>query len=396
MVKMKIQVLKWILQIIVFIGLPLHLIAQTGISYNIGETQQLYSKILKENRSYILELPSSYHTSTKKYPLLVLLDGEVNYHSHSGILKHMTQARQIPEMIVVAITNMDRVRDYTPTKYLTNLNGSDASENHKTSGGSQNFLAFIEQELLPHIEGKYRVNGFKTLVGISHGGLLVGSSFLSKKTSFDGFVAMDPSFWWDDQYVVKQLERTPLKQLVNKRLYVSTADAFENFDRIPHVYTANVNSHELFNTLLRNKGMSPAHVALEYFKQENHWTVALMSLYHGMQFIFKDLEMKHIRQRSLEEIIGYYKSNYNGAFSPPERIINNMGYQFMENDLSKALNYFVLNTQNYPTSSNAFDSLGEAYLRLGDKKKALMSYRRSYELNRRNENALKMIKLLEF
>ena len=73
-----------------------------------------------------------------------------------------------------------------------------------------------------------------------------------------------------------------------------------------------------------------------------------------------------------------------------------MGYQFMENDLSKALNYFVLNTQNYPTSSNAFDSLGEAYLRLGDKKKALMSYRRSYELNRRNENALEIIKSLEF
>ncbi len=393
---MKLQAIRYIFYITLFIGLSLHTSAQTGTSYSIGNRHKIYSKILQENRSYILELPSSYATSTKKYPLLVLLDGEVNYHSHSGILKHMTQARQIPEMIVVAITNIDRVRDYTPTRYLTNLNGSDATENHKTSGGSENFLAFMEQELLPHIEKEYRVNGFKTLVGISHGGLLVGSSFLSKQSSFHGFVAMDPSFWWDDQYVVKQLESTPLKQLENKRIYISTADTFENFDRIPHVYTANVNAHELFNTCLKNKGISPSHVSLEYFKKENHWTVALMSLYQGMQFIFKDVEMKHIRQRSLEEIIRYYKLNYNGAFSPPERIINTMGYQFMENNLSEALRYFVLNTQNYPTSSNAFDSLGEVYLRLGDKKKALKSYRRSYELNRRNENALEKIQALKY
>ena len=117
----------------------------------------------------------------------------------------MTQAGQIPEMILVAIKNVDRVRDYTPSRYLTNLNGSSAIENHKTSGGSTKFLAFIEQELLPKIEKTCRVNGFKTIVGISHGGLLVGSAFLSEETTFSGFVSMDPSFWWDQQFVVKQL-----------------------------------------------------------------------------------------------------------------------------------------------------------------------------------------------
>ena len=99
----------------------------------------------------------------------------------------MTEGRQIPEMIIVAITNIDRVRDFTPTKYLTNLNGSSAVDNHKTSGGSEQFLQFIEKELLPEIESTYRTTTFKTLVGISHGGLLVGSAFLSKKTSFNGF-----------------------------------------------------------------------------------------------------------------------------------------------------------------------------------------------------------------
>ena len=308
----------------------------------------------------------------------------------------MTQGGQIPEMIIVAITNVDRNRDYTPTKYLTNLNGSSAVENHKTSGGSEQFLQFIEQELLPKVENEYRTNSFKTLVGISHGGLLVGSAFLSKETTFNAFVSMDPSFWWDNQYLVKQLEKTDLNQIKDKRFYVSTADKFENFDRIPHVFTANINSHENFNATLKNKGFSPNQVALEYFKEENHWTVALMSLYHGMQFIYKGLKMKNAQGSSLEEIIAYYKTNYNGGFLPPENEINSIGYYHIKNDVKKALPFFKLNVKNYPTSSNAFDSLGEMYMLLGNKKNAIKNYKESFRLNPRNENAKQMIRKLKF
>ena len=187
------KIIKVLIAFLVF--MQWNAIGQNGTPYSIGETYKIHSKILNEDRSYILELPNSYKTSKKNYPILVLLDGEMNYHSHSGILKHMTQGGQIPEMIIVAITNVDRVKDYTPTKYLTNLNGSSAVENHKTSGSSTQFLEFIEQELLPEIEQNYRTNAFKTLVGISHGGLLVVSAFLSKETSFNGFISMDPSFW---------------------------------------------------------------------------------------------------------------------------------------------------------------------------------------------------------
>lgn len=368
------------------------IIAQNVRAYTIGNTYKIQSKILQEERTYILELPSSYETNKKEYPLLVLLDGEVNYHSHSGIINHMTQGGQIPEMIIVAINNVDRVRDYTPTKYLTNLNGSSAVENHKTSGGSKQFLQFIEQELLPEIESDYRISSFKTLVGISHGGLLVGSAFLSEKTSFNAFISMDPSFWWDNQYLVKQLERTDLNQIKDKRIYVSTADKFENFDRIPNVFIANINSHENFNATLKNMGFSPSKVTLEYFKEENHWTVALMSLYHGMQFIYKDLKMKNAKDYSLEDIITHYKTNYNGGFLPPENEINKIGYYHLKNDLNKALTFFKLNAANYPTSSNAFDSLGEAYMMLGDKKNAILNYKKAFKLDAGNENAMKMIK----
>lgn len=370
-------------------------IAQSTKPYVIGEYHKISSKLLNEERTYIVELPKSYNATNKSYPLLVLLDGEVNYHSHSGIINHMTQGRQIPEMIIVAINNVDRVRDYTPTKYLTNLNGSSAIENHKTSGGSSQFLRFIEEELLPIIEKNYRTNSFKTLVGISHGGLLVGSAFLSKQTSFNAFISMDPSFWWDHQYIIKQLDKTNLKQIEDKRFYLSTADKFENFKRIPHVFMANINSHELFNTQLKNKGFSPSKVKLDYFREENHWTVALMSLYNGLQFIYKGLIMIDIRKSSLSEIVTYYKTNFNGAFPPPEREINAIGYNYLKSDLNKALLFFKTNVTNYPTSFNAFDSLGEVYMLLEDKQKAIENYEQSLRLNPKNDNARKMIAKLK-
>jgi len=391
--KTKHKITKVLIAFLMFLQWPV--VAQNATPFSIGKIVKIHSKILNEDRSYVLELPHSYETSKKNYPILVLLDGEVSYHSHSGILNHMTQGGQIPEMIIVAISNVDRVRDYTPTKYLTNLNGSSAVANHKTSGGSALFLAFIEQELLPEIEKNYRTNAFKTVVGISHGGLLVGTAFLSKETTFNGFVSMDPSFWWDNQQVVKQLEKTDLNQIKSKRIYVSTADKFENFDRIPHVFKANINSHELFNTTLKNKGFSPAKVKLHYFTEENHWTVALLSLYHGMQFMYKDLKMKRMPESSVEDIVAYYKSNYNGAFLPPERDVNNTGYQHLKRNAKKAVAYFKLNVKNYPTSSNAYDSLGEAYMLSGDKKNAFKSYKKSFELDTENKHALKMMQQLK-
>ncbi len=369
---------------------------QMTTPYAIGTIYKIQSKILKEERTYFLELPSSYESSSKKYPVLVLLDGEVTYHSHSGILKQMVQGSQIPEMIIIAISNVDRVRDFTPTKYLTNLNGSSAVENQKTSGGSAAFLNFIEEELLPEVEANYRTNSFKILVGISHGGLLVGTSYLSEASSFNGFISMDPSFWWDDQYVVKQINSTDLEQIKNKRIYVSTADKFENFDGIPGVFKANINAHELFNTTLKNKEISPTNIELEYFKEENHWTVALMSLYHGMQFIYNGLSMKNMSSSSIEEIETYYKTNYNGAFLPPENDINTIGYEHLRKENhKKALAFFTLNTINYPSSSNAFDSLGEVYMLMADSKNAIQNYKKSLALDNTNENAKEMIRKLE-
>jgi tetratricopeptide (TPR) repeat protein len=53
---------------------------------------------------------------------------------------------------------------------------------------------------------------------------------------------------------------------------------------------------------------------------------------------------------------------------------------------------FKLNAAEHPTSSNAFDSLGEAYRRGGKKARAIISYQIAVKLDPRNGHAAAMLK----
>ncbi|MBC7948589.1 MAG: DJ-1/PfpI family protein [Chitinophagaceae bacterium] len=76
-----------------------------------------------------------------------------------------------------------------------------------------------------------------------------------------------------------------------------------------------------------------------------------------------------------------------------ENVLNNLGYDFMrKQDYATAKKVFELNVKAYPMSFAAWDSFGEAYLKAGDKKQALVSYKRSLELNPKNESASDAIK----
>jgi tetratricopeptide (TPR) repeat protein len=62
--------------------------------------------------------------------------------------------------------------------------------------------------------------------------------------------------------------------------------------------------------------------------------------------------------------------------------LNAYGYQLVgEGNMDKAIEIFVMNTQRFPKSANAWDSLGEAYATKGDKNNAVKSFKKSLSLN---------------
>ena len=65
-----------------------------------------------------------------------------------------------------------------------------------------------------------------------------------------------------------------------------------------------------------------------------------------------------------------------------ETELNQYGYQLLnQNKYDKAIEIFILNTQRHPESANTWDSLGEAYATKGDKKNAIINFRKSLSSN---------------
>lgn len=92
---------------------------------------------------------------------------------------------------------------------------------------------------------------------------------------------------------------------------------------------------------------------------------------------------------NLKLAVKQYKDFKSGPETSPintESDINALGYQLMNmNKIEQAVEILRLNTESYPNSSNAYDSLGDAYLRAGSKESAKKSYLRAMELNPKND-----------
>jgi tetratricopeptide (TPR) repeat protein len=76
------------------------------------------------------------------------------------------------------------------------------------------------------------------------------------------------------------------------------------------------------------------------------------------------------------------KENLSNDFSVSENRLNNLGYQFLnQNKINEALEVFRLNTVLYPKSANCWDSYAEALLTAGRKQDALLNYQKAYDLD---------------
>jgi predicted alpha/beta superfamily hydrolase len=367
--------------------------SQDAAQVVIGTKHSLRSNILNEEREYWISLPDSYNekeSSYKRYPVLIVLDGNVHFKAVSGIVNYMSsdtyRSRTIPEMIVVAIQNVDRRRDYTPDKIIT------VRENN--TGGGENFLSFLEDELIPELDQKYRTEPYRILFGHSLGGLLATHTYMKEKTLFNSFIAVDPSFGtWDSETMDKKLDSLT-EQSFERFIYIATANwgkrNIRNRDRHVRLYES-----------LHSKCKGELRAKLEYFDNEDHSSVPIIAFHNGISAIFEGYGISYRDVEDKEQLTQHFyalSERLSYDFRPPEYLVNQLGYRMLQSgndkDKANALEYFILNVENFPISPNSYDSLGEAYEVLGDTKKAIENYGKSLELNSDNENARMKIKKL--
>jgi predicted alpha/beta superfamily hydrolase len=188
----------------------------------IATSYTLRSSILQQTRRINVYLPPGYAESSARYPVLYLLDGGVqeDFIHIAGIASLAADFRRIREFILVGIEGIDRYHDLTfPTTVESDR------QRLPTNGGSAEFRRFISQELKPYIQQRFRVTDESALIGESAAGLFVVETLLRQPTMFNGYIAISPMLWWDDQSLARQADSLLRKPFPpSRRLYLTIAD----------------------------------------------------------------------------------------------------------------------------------------------------------------------------
>lgn len=255
--------------LIVLLIFPIAITAQQkGEAITIGEKISLHSEILGEERPLLIYLPSEYEHSEKSYPVLYLLDGEWHFHHVSGILQFFEFSKKDIQLIIVAVVNTHRGRDFSPSTW----------PGYKTyTGGADNFNLFLEKELIPFVQNNYRTAPFKVLAGHSLAGTFTLYSFLSRPELFDAYISFSPCLFWHDRYMLKISEKfLNTHQKLNKILYIA------------HEYKEGIQAStmEEFTTVLKNQTPEGLVWAVLFKENDDHFSYVHKAIYDGLEFIF--------------------------------------------------------------------------------------------------------------
>jgi predicted alpha/beta superfamily hydrolase len=385
----------------------------------IGTIDSVNSTILHETRKIWVYVPDSYKangSTSQRYPVVYLLDGDGHFSSVVGMIQQLSTVNGntvYPEMIVVGIPNTDRTRDLTPTHvtydppYITDTNFS------KTSGGGEQFMAFIEKELMPYIDSAYPANPYKVLIGHSFGGLTVINALMHHTKLFNAYLAIDPSMWWDGRKLLNEVHNNIAGlDLSHTAVYLGMANTMNPGMDTTKVQADTTPIHKhirsilTLNHYLSADKQSGFRYASRYYGTDNHGSVPLISEYDGLHFIFDyynlpltNSDFGDINKAVIAKIENHFdtvSARMGFKVQPPELFINQLAYQASATKHNDEAIYLAqLNTTNYPTSSNTFDTLGDIYDAAGNKPKAIESYQKALAINKNMPDTKKKLDKLQ-
>lgn len=256
-------------------------------------------------KDYVAYLPASYRTdTTRRYPVLYMMDAQnlfddsKAYGGHSWraheVLDSLAKAGRVPETIIVGINHASEKRfsEYMPQKVAEGFSASlrdSLSDRISSPVYSDEFLAFLVNELKPRIDAEYRTQADSLhtfIAGSSMGGLISMYALCEYPEVFAG--AMCLSTHWpvsldnrtpevEQHWVTYLSENLPS----GKKWYFDYGT--EGLDRFYETYQLRVDS------ILVEKG---------YQHRQNWWTFKYAGHDHNERFWNQRL------QRPLQLILG--------------------------------------------------------------------------------------------
>jgi predicted alpha/beta superfamily hydrolase len=324
---------------------------------------------LGESREITIGLPASYEKNpNKKYPILVLLDGDYLFDPFYGALSYGSYWDDIPEVIIVGISqnkNDERIED----------SNYDEADGLPVDKGAK-FFEFIGGELLPYIEKKYRIAPFRIIAGHdTTAGFL--NFFLYKEYSiFNAYISLSPELATDmEKRIPENLNK--IKQPIF--YYQSSSDGDVKKLREP-IQTMDESIKKISNPLLNYK--------YDLFKGASHYSLVLYSIPSALYQIFESY--KPISSTEYNEKIAILPSGYvdylvtkydllskNLSMKIPVRINDFKAIEaaILKNNAYNELDQLAqIANKYYPKTMLADYELGLMYEKQGDAKKAAKKF----------------------
>ncbi len=240
------------------------------------------SKHIEESRKLTIALPNEYHKSTKKYPIILILDDGLLFNTTSAIVNQLSNTSRMPESIVISISAGEKHRSY----FAPNLYSNHRDRRYNYGDHQEKFVQFLELEVLPLISKKYRTTNFKTFIGFSPSSIIGLHTLLQKPNLFQAYICFATGNIIGDGYekderLIEKLETLYAKNQVNQSyLYVvsGSKDAISQ----PFIHT-NIKD---FNEKLSKFNNRKIHTKAETIEGEGHTDVILPGLISAFDFIF--------------------------------------------------------------------------------------------------------------
>lgn len=342
-----------------------------------GVRWAIHSKVLGEDRTISVRVPDGYDQSAARYPVLYALDGEQCFGPVSGVVQALPWARRTPDLIIVAIHNTNRVRDFT-TPWTSPVPPGPSQWMVGRAGGSDRFLEFLKTELIPKIDRQYRTASFRILLGHSLGGLFALHAFATAPELFNAIIALSPpAFWSGDEVIHQTVQLFRAQQGRKESLFVDRAE--REFDDTPKAV-------DKIGEALRLHAPSSLRWHTEVVSGEDHGTAFLPGVQAGLEFVFLDWRLPQlVFEEGLDNSLNYYaqlSKEYRLRIDIPEGEISALASR--ATDPKATATIFEQYSKIYPQSVTAFAGLAEALEKTGDLQQAAKAYEKAVILTSAN------------
>ncbi|MEZ4652542.1 MAG: alpha/beta hydrolase-fold protein [Candidatus Eisenbacteria bacterium] len=322
-------------------------VAQSESPIVVGQSYVMHSNALDMDRGYRVALPEGFAWSPDThYPVLYVLDAQDHFAHVATTVAFLTSSGEIPPTLVVGIDSGNRIHEYTQT---------DWSEAWVGGGGAGKFQTFLNDELIPLVEERWRADGFRTLMGHSASAQFALHQLATAPSVFRAWFVLSPSLDWD--------HGLPQRELAEAFAQATSLPGFVYFAYSNDFRGALADDLRLGDTLMA-EAPPGLRCQVRAMPQETHGGMALpavidalRSLYPNYRYDPGDLDV------GVDAVQAHYDALskiLNWSMPIPERTINELGYAALHNgDVELAIDLFRRNVREHPLSANAHDSLAD-------------------------------------